>query len=66
MTKELAVPNYLKEEDIDRIAERAAEKAIEKVYTEIGKSVVKRVVYVIGVGALVLAFWLNGKGFFHD
>lgn len=55
-------PRVLTEHDIDHIAEKAAEKALEKVYTEIGKSVVKKALWVIGVAALVAMVWLSGSG----
>ena len=55
----------LTEEQIEPIAERAAEKAIETVYLSVGRSVVNKVLYLIGAGALALAVWLNGKGVFN-
>lgn len=56
-------PNLpLTDEQIDVIAERAAAKAIEKVYTEIGKNVVKRFFWLVGVATLVLLAWLGGTG----
>jgi hypothetical protein len=55
-------PARLTEAEIDAIAEKAAEKALEKVYTEVGKSVVKKAMWVIGVGTFFLMVWLAGKG----
>jgi hypothetical protein len=55
-------PRVLTEHDIDEIAEKAAEKALEKVYTEVGKSVVKKALWVIGVGCIALFMWLAGNG----
>lgn len=55
---------YLTESDIDIIAERAAEKALEKVYQEIGQSVVKKAMYLIGIGAMAVLFMLAGKDVF--
>lgn len=49
-------------EQIDIIAERAAEKAIEKVYIEIGRNVVRKVFYLIGVGTIGLLVWLGSTG----
>lgn len=46
----------------EAIAQRAAEIAIERVYTEIGKSVVKKVVWMIGAGAVGLYMWMHAKG----
>lgn len=60
--------NDLSEEQIDIIAEKAAAKAVEKVlahfYQEVGKGVVKKALYVIGVAAMVLMAWLSGAGHF--
>lgn len=55
---------YLSEEQINEIAERAAEKALEKVYLNIGKSVVSKFLWICGAGALAVAAWLNGNGYF--
>jgi len=54
----------LSPEQIDIIAERAAEVALEKVYTSIGKSVVNKVLWVVGAASLAVAAWLNGAGHF--
>lgn len=55
-------PRLLTEHDIDHIAEKAAEKALEKVYTDIGKSVVKKALWAVGIGTLILMVWLSGTG----
>ena len=52
----------LSDEQIDAVAERAAEVALERVYTQIGRSVVSKVMWLVGAGALALAAWLAGKG----
>ena len=52
----------LTDEQIDHIAEKAAERALEKVYATVGKSVVTRLLWVVGVVALGLVMWLVGKG----
>jgi len=54
--------NPLSDEQIDEIAERAAERALEKVYEQIGRSVVKKALWIIGAGAIALAAFLAGKG----
>tara|TARA_R110002012_G_scaffold250490_1_gene428323 strand:- start:2959 stop:3132 length:174 start_codon:yes stop_codon:yes gene_type:complete len=44
-------------DDIDMIAERAARKALDLVLVEVGRSVVKKTLFIVGVvfvGALVL------------
>tara|TARA_B110000977_G_C11026861_1_gene473552 strand:- start:1093 stop:1290 length:198 start_codon:yes stop_codon:yes gene_type:complete len=53
---------YLTEADIDIIAEKAAEKALEKVYADVGKSVVKKFLWISGAVAIGLALWLSGNG----
>lgn len=58
-------PPPLTDEQIEAIAERAAEVALEKVYTSIGKSVVSKFLWLVGAGALAVAAWLNGAGYFH-
>jgi hypothetical protein len=55
---------HLTEEQIDAIAERAAERALEKVYTHIGRSVVSKLLWMVGACVLALSAWLHGHGFF--
>lgn len=56
----------LTEEQIDLIAEKAAEKAIEKltshVYQEVGKSVVSKLLYIVGACAIGIWLFLKSKG----
>jgi len=52
----------LTEEQIEAIAERAANKALEKVYAQIGRSVVHKILFWLGAGALALAAYLKGIG----
>jgi len=51
---------------MDLIAEKAAEKAVEKVfdrfYREVGKGVVRRATYILGVLAVIAGLWLIGSG----
>ena len=58
---------YLTEEQVEEIAERAAERALNKmadqVYREVGKGVVSKALWLIGVVAVGLAMWLKSKGF---
>jgi hypothetical protein len=44
------------------IAELAAEKALEQVYAGIGKSVLKKLSWAVGVIILAILAWLSGKG----
>lgn len=55
-------PRYLTEHDIDDIAEKAAERALEKVYTEVGKSVLTKAAWIVGVVVLGLFMWLASSG----
>ena len=56
----------LTEEQIEHIAERAATKAIAKLethlYTTVGKSVLNKLAYVVGVICLSVYFYLQSKG----
>jgi hypothetical protein len=56
----------LSDAQIERIAERAAEKAVAKitdrVYRDVGKNVIQKLFWVVGVVAVALFFWLNSKG----
>jgi len=52
----------LTEADIDRIAEKAANRALEKVYAEVGKSVSKKLMWVMGVVSISLIVWLSSFG----
>lgn len=52
----------LSDDQIERIAERAAEVALSKVYQQIGKSVVQKILWVVGAASLALFAWLNGSG----
>ena len=54
----------LSDDQIERIAERAAEVALERVYTQIGKSVVLKVLWLLGAASLAVVAWLNGAGHF--
>lgn len=52
----------LLEADIDRIAEKAADRALEKVYAEVGKSVSKKLMWIMGVVSISLVVWLSSFG----
>ena len=55
------------EPQIDDIAEKAAEKAIEKltahVYQEVGRSVVSKLVWILGALTVGAYLWAQSKGF---
>lgn len=63
-------PATLTEEQIEQIAERAAKKAAEKVmkdltdhmYRQVGKSVVSKLFWIVGVISVGLYMWLKQKG----
>ena len=58
--------NSLSEEQIEHIAERAATKAIAKLethlYTSVGKGVLNKLAYVLGVIVISFYFYLQSKG----
>ena len=57
----------LSDEQLEEIAERAAEKAIAKVtqdlYTSIGKAVLTKVIWSVGVAWVALIIWMQARGF---
>lgn len=55
-------PVALTEKQIEEIAERAAEVALQRVYASVGKSVVNKVLYLVGAAAIGLTLWLNTHG----
>lgn len=58
---------HLTEEQIENIAERAATKAVAKIevhlYTTVGKSVLNKLAYIVGVIVVSVYFYLQSKGF---
>lgn len=58
---------HVTEADVERIAERAATRAVEKitdyVYIEVGKSLVRKVLWLIGATIVGFAAWLHSKSF---
>ena len=56
----------LSEEQIELIAEKAADKAVakmtEQAYAAVGKGVLDKMLYVVGVGIVALSIWLMQKG----
>lgn len=57
---------HLSEKQIDDIAEKAAEKAIEKltgdIYKSVGKSVVSKMLWIIGACAVGSWLWMKKTG----
>ena len=56
-------PRVLTTDDIELIAERAADKALEKVYAEVGKSLVKKIFWAVGLVVLTAAVWVSKDTF---
>lgn len=56
-------PTQLTEEQIELIAEKAAEKALERVYAQVGKGVVNKFLWMIGVAAVSFVIWLGNDHF---
>lgn len=56
----------LTDAQIDKIAEKAADKAVAKitdqVYREVGKGVIKKLFWIVGVTSVALFFWAQSKG----
>jgi len=57
----------LTDEDIEFIAEKAAEKAVAKmtgmIYQEVGKGVVNRFLWIVGLSAIGVYVYLQQRGF---
>ncbi len=57
----------LTDEQLEMIADMAAEKAVAKItaqaYQEVGKTVVKKFTYIVGVLVVAGYFWAQQKGF---
>jgi len=49
-------------DQMNHIAELAAEKALDKVYTQVGKGVLRKTAWVIGLGVISLLMYLGSKG----
>ena len=56
----------LTEEQIEEIAERAAERAMKKLtdhmYKEVGRSVVNKFFWIVGIISVGMYLWLKQKG----
>lgn len=53
---------HLTEEQMDEVAERAAKKVFAIFYQEVGRSVVKKLLWLTGITIAGLAILLAGKG----
>lgn len=58
----------LDDAELERVAERAAEKAIikltDRIYHEVGKSVISKILYIVGACTVGIYLWLRSKGVF--
>lgn len=52
----------LSDAQLDALADKVYERMKENLFAEIGKTVVQKFLYLLGVAALVFAVWAGGKG----
>lgn len=50
----------LTRQQAENLADFAAERAEARIYAAVGRSVVRKVFFVVGVGGAALAAWVNG------
>jgi hypothetical protein len=55
-------PIQLTDEQIEELVERVTERVIENVYLSIGRSVVKKFFWIVGVASLAVLTWLASAG----
>lgn len=57
-----AAQKALNDAKVDDIAEKAAQKALAKVYADVGRSVVTKILWLVGIAFVGLAIWItNGE-----
>jgi hypothetical protein len=49
------------DEMLDAIAERAAKRVLDNMYREVGRNLLHKATWAVGVLAVALAMWLSGK-----
>ncbi len=54
-------PIHLTEAQIDHIVDRAVNKVFDRIYQEVGKSVLKKLAWAVGLIVTGLALWAAGK-----
>jgi NADH:ubiquinone oxidoreductase subunit 6 (subunit J) len=59
--KERRLHPPLTEEMMDRIAEKAAKRVMDNMYREVGRSLMTKFVWALGVLGVAVAMWLTGK-----
>lgn len=52
----------LTDEQIEEIVEKVTERVIEKVYTNVGKSIVHKFFWVVGLAAISIVTYFAGSG----
>ena len=52
----------ISEDDIEKIADRAVEKAMERLYLEVGKGILQKFIWLVGVGTVAMDMWIQGRG----
>ena len=52
----------LTDEQFEALANKAAERALQTVYAEVGKSVLKKLLWALGLALSALLLWLSSKG----
>ena len=53
--------HQLTEAQLDAIATKAAEKALQLVYAEVGRSVLKKLAWLVGLATIGLVIFLSAK-----
>jgi hypothetical protein len=54
-------PIHLTEAQIDHIVDRAVNKVFDRIYAEVGRSVLKKLAWAVGLIITGLALWVAGK-----
>lgn len=52
----------LSEDEVENIVERVTARVVQNFYQEVGKDVVSKILWVIGLGTVVLFTWLGLTG----
>ncbi len=52
----------LSEDEVENIVERVTARVVQNFYQEVGKNVVSKILWVIGLGTVVLFTWLGLTG----
>ena len=51
----------ISEEVMEAIAERAAKRVMDNVYREVGRSLLTKLVWAVGVLGVAISMWVSGK-----